>query len=287
MRTNRALAALDSHRPHWAGCSVSAVRGLQPLAPSRFWGKCCPGNLTRVSSERDWRQYEQQIFERLKAMAGEDAEVTFDVKLPGRFSGVDRQIDVKVEAVMPPIGNVTMGVDCKCFATKVDVKHVEMVMGLFEDVGIDIGLLVTTEGFTQAAMTRVKSARGMRLDIVPYKDLAGWEPDLVWCHICTDPESDDFPGGVYLEPLDPRNLPRGGDLARAVRRCERCQAIHVRCACGTTNAAYDAEEGEWIECEGGCSTEWRFGVELDRDALPLTEDPQEQVEFRRVPDASP
>lgn len=234
-----------------------------------------------MSGDRDWRAYETQIFTRLKETAGPDAEVTFDLKLTGRYSGVDRQIDVLVRGSFTGIGEATMAVDCKCFSTKVDVKHVEMVMGLVDDVGTDIGLLVTTEGFTPAAKRRAKGSPGMWLDVVPYEHLAEWEPDLVWCHVCTDLQSDDFPGGVYMQPFDRRNLPPGGELAEAVGRCERCQAIHVRCACGATSSAYDEEAGEWLECESGCGTEWRSDVELDRDALPLAEDPREQVEFRR------
>ncbi len=235
-----------------------------------------------MSGDRDWRAYETQIFTRLKEVAGREAEVTFDVNLTGRYSGVDRQVDVLVRGSFTGIGEATMAVDCKCFSINVDVKHVETVMGLVDDVGTDIGLLVTTEGFSPAAKRRAKGARGMWLDVVPYKDLAEWEPDLEWCHVCTDLQSDDFPGGVYLESFDRRNLPPGGQLAEAVGRCERCQAIHVRCACGVVSSAYDEQAGEWLECEGGCGTGWRFAFELDRDALPLTEDPREQVEFHRV-----
>lgn len=229
-------------------------------------------SLAGVSSDRDWRRYEEQIHDRLKQLAGPEAEVTFDVKLLGRFSGVQRQIDVHVRGSFTGIGDATLAVDCKCFASKIDVKQVEMVMGLVDDVGTDIGLLVTTEGFTPAAKRRAKGARAMWLDVVPYDQLADWEPDVLWCHVCTDLESEDFPGGVFMEPIE--------DTA-AAGRCERCQAMHVRCACGFTNAADDEQAGTWLQCEGGCGVEWRFDAELDSDALPITEDPREQVEFRR------
>lgn len=235
-----------------------------------------------MSGDRDWRAYETHIFTQLEKLAGPGAELSSDVKLMGRYSGVDRQIDILVRGSFTGIGEATMAVDCKCFSTKVDVKQVEMVMGLVEDVGTDIGLVVTTEGYTAAAKRRVKGARGIWLDVVPYSNLAEWEPDVVWCHICTDLQSDDFPGGVYMQLFDRRNLPPGGELAEAVGRCEHCQAIHVRCACGATGGAHDEQAREWLECEGGCGTEWRFDVELDSDALPLTEDPREQIEFRRA-----
>jgi hypothetical protein len=44
-----------------------------------------------------------------------------------------------------------MAVDCKCFTRNVDVKAVEVFIGLVEDVGTDFGLIVTTEGYSPAA----------------------------------------------------------------------------------------------------------------------------------------
>jgi hypothetical protein len=233
-----------------------------------------------VSGDRDWREYEQQIHERLKRLAGEDAEIRFDVKMPGRFSGVERQIDILVRGRFPGFGEATMAVDCKCFSRNVDVKGVETVMGLVEEVGTDLGLIVTTEGYSEGAKRRARSARGMQLDVVPYDDLADWEPDLEWCKVCTDMESERFPGGVYMQAFDRANPPEGGDFATGVGRCEMCEAVHVRCTCGTMTAAHEAEHGEWLHCEAGCGMQWRVEIEVDRDGIPLTDDVREIVSFR-------
>ncbi len=83
-----------------------------------------------MAGERDWKQYENQIYERLKEMAGEDAAVEPDASLPGRFSRVDRQVDVHVRGSFAgAIASGTMAVDCKCFTRKVNVKDVEAFMG--------------------------------------------------------------------------------------------------------------------------------------------------------------
>jgi len=232
-----------------------------------------------VTEEPDWRQYERQIFERLNSMAG-DAEVEFDVELPGRLSGVGRRLDAVVRGQVGPIGRVVLGVDCKCFSKRVDVKGVETVIGLFEDVGVDIGLLVTTEGFTPAAARRAATARGMRVEIVPYEGLADWEPDFAWCHVCTDLASEDFPGGVFLVHFDSDRSSGDAGGLKSAGLCERCQAIHVRCECGAVGAATEEEEREWRDCEGGCGTQWRVRVAYDHDRLPLTSDPRAQVEVR-------
>ncbi len=139
-------------------------------------------SLRTVSDERDWKQYESQIHQHLLKVAGDDATIEFDVQLPGRLSGVDRQVDIYVRGSFANIGEATMAVDCKCFSRSVDVKHVETVLGLVEDVGTTIGLLVTTEGFSPAAKQRASAVRGMWLDVVPYDELADWEPDVHWCY---------------------------------------------------------------------------------------------------------
>jgi hypothetical protein len=64
-----------------------------------------------MSDERDWRAYEQQIYEHLKRMASEDAESQLDVKMPGRFSRVERQIDILIRASFRGFGDATMPVD--------------------------------------------------------------------------------------------------------------------------------------------------------------------------------
>jgi Restriction endonuclease len=120
--------------------------------------------------DEEWRQYERHIYERLKEAGGPDAEVKFDQSLPGRFSGIDRQVDAlatghyagEIEKA------VTAAVDCKFYKRKVDVKGVEAFIGLIDDVGTDLGLLITTAGFSDAAVQRArKGSRGLRLKVIP------------------------------------------------------------------------------------------------------------------------
>jgi hypothetical protein len=230
-----------------------------------------------MAKEPDWRRYERQIYERLvKAAGGEGkAKVTFDKLLPGRQSGVERQIDVYVEGEFANgIIEATMAVDCKHFDRKVDVKGVETFIGLVEDIGTDFGLLVTTKGYSEAARNRAAAARGVKVDIVPYEELEDWEPEVLFCPVCTDLDSDRAPGPLYLDPV-PDGV-EGGELAVGVGRCWTCNTISMRCGCGTLNTMYEAEEGEWQECEGGCGIEWMAVEEIDRKGMPEGE----RIEFR-------
>lgn len=234
-------------------------------------------------TERDWRNYETQILERLREMAGGDADVEFDASLSGRYSKIKRQVDIHVCGNFAGrVAHGTMAVDCKCFSRNVDVKDVETFIGLVDDVGTDFGLLVTTEGFSAAAANRAAAARGVRIQIVPYEALSDWEPPFRFCDVCTDWTSDRMPGGVYIERFVPGDEPPGGELAVGAGSCDRCQAIYMECGCGTVNYAVEAEEGQWMECEAGCGVEWKMKVDVDRKGVPLSTNPHDQVEFRRT-----
>ena len=74
----------------------------------------------------------------------------------GRHSLVDRQLDVaayRLGAIAP-----FLVADAKRHANKLDVKDVETFVGMVEDVGAEIALLVAPHGFTPAAGRRAAAA---------------------------------------------------------------------------------------------------------------------------------
>jgi hypothetical protein len=132
-----------------------------------------------VPTKPDWKVYEHQIYELLQAKA-KDAQVTFDDQgrqtLPGRFSEIDRQIDVIVRGKFPPLGEeLVLIVDCKCFSRRIDVGDMEAFVGLVEDVGALLGLLVTNVGFSEAAKRRGNAVRGISIDVAEFDRLALWK----------------------------------------------------------------------------------------------------------------
>jgi len=134
-----------------------------------------------MTPEPAWKVYERQIFDRLRARAAPDADVSFDERgrqrLPGHFSGIDRQIDVIVRGRFAGLeGDHLMVVDCKCINQRIDVTHVEAFGGLVEDVRAPLGLMVTTGGYSEAAKRRAEGFRGMSLDVVELDELARWLP---------------------------------------------------------------------------------------------------------------
>ena len=94
--------------------------------------------------------------------------ITPDAKLTGLLSEVPRQIDLLIKGNVSGIADVTIALDCKCFSKKVDVKDVEAFLGMIEDVGVNMGMLVTTVGFTPAAKRR---AAKIVQEVVPLVDI--------------------------------------------------------------------------------------------------------------------
>src|SRR4051812_3690857 len=124
-------------------------------------------------------EYEDGVAELLAEKFAGRGTVERDVHLKSRSGGRDRQIDVLVRLPLPGMDDELMVVDCKRYGTKVDIKDVEAFVGLVEDVGAAMGLLVTTEGYTQGALARAASARGIRVQVVRVDELPTWEPPLV------------------------------------------------------------------------------------------------------------
>jgi len=95
----------------------------------------------------DWRGYEAYILGSLAAQFP-DVRLEPDARLPGKRSGTMRQIDILAHA------NEPVAFECKYFSRRVDVKCVETVIGMLNDVELKRGAIVTAVGFSAAAKRR-------------------------------------------------------------------------------------------------------------------------------------
>lgn len=114
----------------------------------------------------NWRDYEDAVFKILRDRFPA-SEIESDQMIPGRFSEIQREIDVAGRSTL--MGRSMLGiVDCKCYSKRVDVKDVEAMIGMAADVRADIALLVTTIGYSDAALARAHNEPNVRihLDIV-------------------------------------------------------------------------------------------------------------------------
>jgi len=104
-----------------------------------------------------------------------EAEITHDVSRKGRYSKINRQIDILIEDYVA--GNrLSVIIDAKFFSKKVDVKEVEAFIGMLEDLGAHKGILITQKGYTQGAINRAYNDPGdIELDILNFKELKAFQ----------------------------------------------------------------------------------------------------------------
>lgn len=192
-----------------------------------------------------------------------------DARLTSRSGGRDRQIDILVRLPLADLEEGLMVVDCKRYGTRVDIKDVETFIGLVEDVGAPMGLLVTTQGFTRGAIRRARAVRGIRIQVVRVEELPGWEPPLITCEMCAEAvHPDSIPGMAWIGHDDDVSTENGDTVSVTLGYCDKCLALYVTCPrCDEVITITEWREDEWVECEGGCGVEWTLGRRLTKDDL--------------------
>jgi len=109
----------------------------------------------------DWQGYEREIADQFR-VAYPSAEITPNAKLVGKFSRVERQIDLLIEERASDFA-FRIVIDAKYRGRKIDVGDVEAFIGLTRDVEAHTGMMVALEGYTPAAINR---AHNDDLDII-------------------------------------------------------------------------------------------------------------------------
>jgi hypothetical protein len=223
----------------------------------------------------DWRQYEKDVTEMLRERVGANAAITHDTKVAGADSGIERQIDILVEGSFAGLVDAKMVVDCKFFGSSLDVNDVGTFISLVQDVRADLGLMITTVGYTQAAQDLARSTRGIHVDVISLSELEEWKMPLLSCQSCAEtrnPES--MPGMYWLDSyvtveVEPEEAPSEDEVpdTRELRagQCGICATWHFECPeCGTMIAAMEILAGSWQYCEG-CGVQWYLSKWYDSD----------------------
>jgi len=118
----------------------------------------------------DWKLYEKEIFDFFKGTYP-DAEINFNQLLKGRYSKIERQIDVLIESYVAG-KRIRLIVDAKFFNTKIDVKDVESFISMVEDVDAKQGILITRMGYSPGAINRAYyGPTDIELDILNFEEL--------------------------------------------------------------------------------------------------------------------
>jgi hypothetical protein len=134
---------------------------------------CTSAASIKVRSLKDptnWKEYEQEIAEYFRSEYPA-AKITPNAHLLGRFSKIERQIDLLVEEQATDFA-FRIAVDAKHYTDRIDVKDVEQFLGLLHDVNVDVGVMICPEGYSQAAINRVHyDDSRLELDILNFREL--------------------------------------------------------------------------------------------------------------------
>ena len=194
---------------------------------------------------KEWEKYEEQIFEKLRADFP-DGEILKNQKIKGIFSKRSRQIDILIKGNL--IGKEIIGViDCKKFSKKINVKTVESFIGFLEDVGANLGIMITNKGYSKSAENRVRNyTRDIRLDIVAFEDFESYRFCWDECDIC---RVDGFAKGeiIWMEPL---GLVNNGKVTLIQNgECSYCGERYVKCqGCGQIIHIEEYSDGQECYC---------------------------------------
>jgi len=196
-----------------------------------------------------WKWYQKRVADLFRKIKG--AVVDEDVTEVGQDSGVPRQVDVRVQLPF----NIDVGqgfeievpvkiiVDAKAHSRPLDVKDIEEISGLKDDVRANLAVAVTPEGVSEGGRQR-----GRALGVYPITvtgdllALLDALEDFSSCLMCVyGAENDDGPPPW----VDWHDRLRGF--------CHRCSSLHVRCPdCLEIIAIPEGQYGIGVRCGGEC-----------------------------------
>jgi hypothetical protein len=121
-----------------------------------------------------WKEYEAYVYGALQRLLP-GATVRQNVHLPGTKTHKQRQVDVLVERRLGTF-EFKIAVDCKCYKRKVNVNDVERFLGMLDDIRVSKGVLMTTKGYTTAALKRIENeSRDIELKILTTERLSEFQ----------------------------------------------------------------------------------------------------------------
>lgn len=232
-----------------------------------------------ASSNRppDWRLYERFIASFESEGASDSLTVIPNAKLIGCISGIERQVDVLVDARVEEDVSRRVIMDAKYRRRKIDVKDVEEFEGMMRDCRAQRGIIICSSGFTDGALRRAQDSITIRL--LPLQDLDSldltqWEPCLGSCSESRSRRKS--PGWVLYDQPFGLAIGESALSVMVVGKCDGCSNFHIWCwTCGARFALSDEDEHH---C--GCDWFWvtaaedegldRFGNELESVLLLLT-----------------
>ena len=118
----------------------------------------------------DWKKYENEIYDTFKEIYP-NVKISYNQKIVGRYSKVERQIDVLIEGRIAG-KKIRLVIDGKYYSKNVDVKEVDSFISMIEDINAIQGILITSKGYSEAAINRAYyGPTDIELDILNFDQL--------------------------------------------------------------------------------------------------------------------
>ncbi|MFH1908176.1 MAG: restriction endonuclease [Chloroflexota bacterium] len=185
----------------------------------------------------NWRDYEVYITRHFQRLFP-DASVEHDVRRIGALSKIERQIDILIEGKVAGF-DLTIVIDCKYFGKKVDVKDVDEFLGYLHDLRASKGIIVTNNGYTEAAHNRaMNDTRDIELRIIEFKDLERYQGFLAIPYFGAHGAVVSAPEGWVVDA----NPPKPQLAAFYPMGLSRREAFHTE---GYIYFAYSKKDAKW------------------------------------------
>ncbi len=162
----------------------------------------------------DWKEYEIYITKHFQKLFPQTS-IQHDVRREGLMFKTKRQIDILIEGKVAGF-DLSVIVDCKYFNKKVDVKEVESFLSFLQDLKASKGILITNNGYSEAAYNRATyDSKDIELRIINFDDLEKFQGFMAIpyskseCAIVTSPDGwvvDASPQGPYVASFYPAGL---------------------------------------------------------------------------------
>ncbi len=125
---------------------------------------------TNEQQDAKWKRFEKLVYEIQKSFAGTTAIVALNDHVMGVDSGTERQIDVSIRQQVSQLP-ILVVIDFKDYAEPIDVVDMGAFVTLTTDVRANKGVMVSSNGFTKAAINIAKNAGIDTLTLIDSKSV--------------------------------------------------------------------------------------------------------------------
>lgn len=116
-----------------------------------------------------WKEYENKVLDYFTTKFP-DCKIDRNIKLNGRKSETPREIDILLTATVFGC-SMQVAIECKNWATKLDVADIGTFIDKLNDVGISKGIIISKEGYSEGAYKRARTEINVQLQVLDFENI--------------------------------------------------------------------------------------------------------------------